>query len=179
MLLLLTAAFGIWFFRDDFTATPQRPHIPFVGQTLPDNKVWREECGSCHLAYHPTLLPARSWARLMQEQDTHFGESLGLDAAISSEILAFLQKYSADTELTEPAYKIKHSIPPNMTPVRITETGYWIDKHRDIPDSTWRHPKVGSKANCSACHLDAEKGTFEDAAMHLPDGSASLSKARK
>jgi hypothetical protein len=32
----------------------------------------------------------------------------------------------------------------------------------------WRNPKVGSKANCGACHLDAEKSTFEDAAMRLP-----------
>lgn len=179
VLLLLTAAFGAWFFRGDFTKTPQRPHLPFVGKTLPDNKVWRAECGSCHLAYHPTLLPARSWARLMQEQDTHFGEPLGLDAATTTEILAFLQKYAADTELTEPAYKIKQSIPPNMTPVRITETGYWIDKHREIPDSAWRHPKVGAKGNCGACHLDAEKGTFEDAAMRLPEGVAGSSRVRK
>lgn len=179
VLLLLTAAFGAWFFRGDFTATPQRPHLPFVGQPLPDNKIWRAECGSCHLAYHPTLLPARSWTRLMQEQNTHFGESLGLDAATAAEILAFLQKNSADSELTEPAYKIKQSIPPNMTPVRVTDTGYWIAKHREFPDSVWRHPKVGSKANCGACHLDAEKGTFEDAAMRLPDGIAGLSKTRK
>ena len=179
VLLLLTAAFGAWFFRGDFMQTPQRPHLPFVGKSLPDNKVWREECGSCHLAYHPTLLPARSWARLMREQETHFGESLGLDAAASTEILAFLQEYSADSELTEPAYKIKQSIPPNMTPVRITETGYWVNKHRKIPDSAWRDPKVGSKANCGACHLDAEKGTFEDAAMHLPDGVAHLLNTNK
>lgn len=179
VLLLLTAAFGAWFFRDDFTSTPQRPHLPFVGQALPDNKIWRAECGSCHLAYHPTLLPARSWTRLMQEQDSHFGESLGLDAITTTEILAFLQKYSADTELTEPAYKIKQSIPINTTPVRITETGYWVDKHRGIQDSVWHNPKVGTKANCSACHLDAEEGTFEDAAMRLPDGVAGLSKARK
>lgn len=179
VLFMLTAAFGIWFFQGYFTQTPQRPYLPFIGKTLPDNTVWRAECGSCHLAYHPTLLPARSWARLMQEQDTHFGEPLGLDAATTSEILAFLQKYSADTELTEPAYKIKKSILPNATPVRITETGYWIDKHREIPDSAWRHPKVGAKGNCGACHLDAEKGTFEDAAMRLPDGVAGPPPARK
>jgi len=27
---------------------------------------------------------------------------------------------------------------------------------------------VRSKANCAACHLDAERGTFEDAAMRMP-----------
>ena len=26
------------------------------------------------------------------------------------------------------------------------------------------------RSNCGACHLDADKGTFEDAAMRLPDG---------
>ena len=179
VLLLLTAAFGAWFFQGYFTQTPQRPYLPFVGKTLPGNTVWRAECGSCHLAYHPTLLPARSWTRLMQQQDRHFGESLGLDATTTAEILAFLQKYSADTELTEPAYKIKRSIPPDMTPLRITETGYWIDKHRDIPEQSWRHPKVGAKGNCGACHLDAESGTFEDAAMRLPAGVAGPPRVRK
>jgi hypothetical protein len=34
--------------------------------------------------------------------------------------------------------------------------------------SDWQSPLVKSKANCAACHLDAEAGTFEDAAMHIP-----------
>ena len=178
VLILLVAAFGVWFFQGYFTQTPQRPYLPFVGKVLPDNKVWREECGSCHLAYHPTLLPARSWALLMQKQNDHFGEALGLDAATTTTILAFLQKYSADTELTEPAYKIKQSIPPGAKPLRVTETGYWIDKHREISGATWRSPKVGSKANCAACHLDAEKGTFEDAAMRLPEGVTGPQRAK-
>ena len=179
LLVLLVVAFGVWFFQGYFTQTPQRPYLPFVGKILPDNKVWREECASCHVAYHPTLLPARSWARLMQKQNDHFGEALGLDTTTTAEILAFLQKNSADTEMTEPAYKIKQSIPPNASPVRVTETGYWIDKHREIPDATWRSQKVGSKANCSACHLDAEKGTYEDAAMRLPEGVIGAPRARK
>ena len=179
LLILLLMGFGAWYFQGYFTQTPQRPALPFVGKTLPDNKLWREECGSCHVAYHPTLLPARSWTRLMQNQNDHFGEALGLDATTTAAILSFLQKYSADTEMTEPAYKIKKSISPNASPVRITETGYWIDKHREISDATWRSQKVGSKANCSACHLDAEKGTFEDAAMRLPEGVIGLPQARK
>ena len=116
LLVLLVVGFGVWFFQGYFTQTPLRPYLPFVGKVLPDNKVWREECGSCHLAYHPTLLPARSWTRLMQKQNDHFGEALGLDATTNAEILAFLQKNSADTEMTEPAYKIKQSIAPQRQP---------------------------------------------------------------
>lgn len=143
-------------------------YVPFVGRSLPDNKTWRAECGSCHMAFHPTLLPARSWKALMEKQDDHFGDSLGLDPAMAGEILGFLQKNSAETGLTEPAYKINKSIPADRTPLRITETGYWIEKHRGIEDQVWKHPKVGSKANCGACHQDAEQGTYEDAAMRLP-----------
>jgi cytochrome b len=156
------------FFHWRLIDLPGVAHLPFVGQRLPDNKAWRDECGSCHLAYHPTLLPARSWKVLMDRQDDHFGEKLGLDAAAVAEILDFLQKNSAETGMTEPAYKINRSIPAGQTPLRITETGYWIEKHREIEDRIWKHPKVGSKANCGACHLDAERGTFEDAAMRLP-----------
>jgi hypothetical protein len=114
------------------------------------------------------LLPARSWKALMDRQQDHFGENLGLDEATIARILDFLQENSAETGMTEPAYKISRSIPADQTPLRITETGYWLDKHQDIDIGVWKHPKVGSKANCGACHLDAEQGTYEDAAMRLP-----------
>jgi hypothetical protein len=55
-----------------------------------------------------------------------------------------------------------------MTPLRITETPYWVEKHREIPESDWQLPLVNSKSNCAACHLDALAGTFEDAAMRIP-----------
>jgi cytochrome c len=70
--------------------------------------------------------------------------------------------------MTEPAYKINRSIPSDQTPLRITDTGYWLAKHQNIGDRAWKHSKVGSKANCGGCHLDAEQGTYEDAAMRLP-----------
>lgn len=178
-LLLLAVAGGLWFFQERLLQTPARPYLPFLGKSLPDNKLWREECGTCHVAYHPTLLPARSWVALMQKQDDHFGESLGLDAATTKGILAFLERYSADTEMTEPAVRIKRSVAPGAAPLRITETGYWVEKHEDIPEEVWRNPKVGSKANCSACHLDAERGTYEDAAMRLPEGISPIPQRGK
>ncbi len=168
VLALSVAAGALWFFQGRLIGTAAGPYLPFVGKALPDNKTWRSECGSCHLAYHPTLLPARSWKTLMDRQQDHFGEALGLDATATAGILKFLQDNSAETGMTEPAFKINRSIPEDSTPLRITETGYWIEKHRDVTNGAWRNPKVGSKANCGACHLDAEQGTFEDAAMRLP-----------
>lgn len=170
LMIALVVAGGVGFMQGRFTATQAKPYIPFLGKSLPDNKLWREECGSCHLAYHPTLLPARSWAVLMQQQAQHFGKDLGLDSTVVAEIDKFLQDNSADTEMTEPARKIKLSIPADVTPLRVTETGYWRKKHDEISDEVWRDTRVRNKGNCGACHLDAEPGTFEDAAMRLPKG---------
>ena len=39
---------------------------------------YAKECGSCHFAYLPGTLPARSWYAVMQGSDNHFGESLSL-----------------------------------------------------------------------------------------------------
>lgn len=62
-------------------------------------------------------------------------------------------------------YKINRSIDPRETPLRITETPYWKGKHSQIVGSVWRSPQVGSKANCAACHENAEKGVFAGAAI--------------
>lgn len=72
--------------------------------------------------------------------------------------------------MTEPARKIKLSIPAGVTPLRVTETGCWRKKHGEISDEVWRDTRVRNKGNCGACHLDAEPGTFEDAVMRLPKG---------
>ncbi|PWB53339.1 MAG: cytochrome C, partial [Nitrosomonadales bacterium] len=58
------------------------------------------------------------------------------------------------------------SIDPRETPLRITETPYWLGKHRDIGAAVWRQPQVGTRANCAACHQGAERGVF--GAARLP-----------
>jgi cytochrome b len=169
LLLATVLGSGTWYFKGYFTQTPDQPYLPFAGPALANNKAWRAECGSCHLAYHPVLLPARSWERMMAEQDRHFGEDLALDPATAKEILAFLQAHAAETGLTKAAYLIDRSVSPSQAPLRITETRYWQRKHRDIPAEAWHHSKVGSKSNCAACHRDAEQGTFSPGAMGLPE----------
>ena len=176
---LAVAAFGIlWFFYAWHEPVEARlglrgtglgaPNVAFVGRPLADDPVWREECGSCHLAFHPNLLPARSWKRLMAGQAEHFGTDLALDAPTAAAVQAFLVRNAAERSSTEAAFKINRSIPPSMTPLHITETPYWVQKHHDIRESDWQLPRVKSKANCAGCHLDAVAGTFEDAAMRIP-----------
>lgn len=167
MLTIIIAA-GLSWFQGYLTETPEQPYQPFHGPALPDNPLWREECGSCHLAFHPSLLPARSWKAMMEEQASHFGEDLFLEQDAVKEIETFLVENAAELESTEAAWKINRSIARTETPLRIIETPYWKKKHQEISDAVWEHPKVNGKIDCAACHIDADTGTFEDAAMHLP-----------
>lgn len=167
LVVIITAA--LFWFQGHLTETPEQLYQPFHGPTLTDNSLWREECGACHLAFHPSLLPARSWKALMQEQAFHFGEDLVLEKDTIKEIETFLVENAAEQGLTEAAWKINRSISHTETLLRITETPYWTKKHQEISDAAWKNPKVNGKADCAACHIDAAAGTFEDAAMHLPD----------
>ena len=186
VLLALIAGFALWWF--DYALDRQPGSLPghvesatergaarvkFVGRQLPDNAQWRDECGSCHAVFYPALLPRRSWQKIMAEQYQHFGTDLGLDAATSAAVLAFMTANSADQHQTEAAFKIEQSIPPGATPLRITETPYWLRKHDEIVAADWASPLVKSKSNCAACHSDADQGTFEDAAMQIPKRPAS------
>jgi len=168
ILFLLAIASGLLYFWGYMTQLPDRPYRPFTGPQLPQDATWNEECGECHLAYHPTLLPARSWKALLDHQADHFGDDLSLDEDTIDELWQFARKYSAESHLTEPAWKIDEMTPATQTPLRITETNYWRKKHREIDDKYWKHSKIAGKDDCGGCHLDAKEGTFEDAAMRLP-----------
>lgn len=143
-------------------------YLPFRGPQLADNPLWREKCGSCHVAYHPVLLPRRSWRALFAAQPEHFGENLVLDEEICRTLKAFHLRHAAETLRTEASYRISISLGADKTPLRITETPYWREKHAEIDEAIWHHKEVRSRANCNACHLDAAQGTYADAAMRIP-----------
>jgi cytochrome b len=155
----------------------EEPHVKFLGKALPDNAQWRDECGSCHGVFYPALLPARSWQKMMAEQAQHFGSDLGLDDATVKSVLAFMVDNAADKHSTEAAFKIDRSLAKTATPLRITETPYWVKKHREIAASDWANPLVKSKSNCAACHVDADAGTYEDAAMQIPKAPKPVTSA--
>lgn len=118
---------------------------------------WKTECGSCHVAYPPQLLPANSWRALMSGLDKHFGSDASLDPRTTARITAFLEK-NAGRERS-----------PSRTPaLRITETRWFVHKHNEVPDRAWKNPQVKSAANCTACHVDGDKGDFSEHNIRIP-----------
>ncbi len=164
-------AWGAVSFGGYLTATADKPYLPFKGPQLAMNDTWQEECGACHLAFHPNLLPARSWQRMFAEQDQHFDEDLMLDEDVVTELTAYAIANAAEQQKTEAAWEMQRTISKDQSPLRITETAYWRDQHHEIQDSVWAQNNIKSKSNCNACHMDADLGTFEDAAMKIPKPS--------
>jgi len=168
LIVIVVVITALTYFRGYLVETADNLYQPYKGPVLPDNASWRENCSECHFAFHPSLLPARSWQKIFDEQHEHFGDDLDLDRKLFTELLKFHLDNAAERGLTEPSRKILFYTPENATPVRITETKYWQRKHEDIKDIYWKSKQVSIKGNCAACHLDAKEGTYEDSDMRLP-----------
>lgn len=132
------------------------------------NPKWKAECSSCHMLYLPGLLPARSWTKMMDGLDKHFGENADLDAAVKKEITEFLVKNASDNTPSRRGGKILSGIGKNDAPLRISETAYFIRKHDEVSASTYKRKAIGSAANCIACHKGAEEGNFSEHEVRIP-----------
>lgn len=122
----------------------------------------KEECGSCHLAFSPAMLPASSWQRMMGELKNHFGDDASLDAATAKRITDYLVANAADTGGRRYGEKLMRGVSPASAPQRITELPKWVREHRKVPDWEWKHKDVRTRANCTACHTDAERGYYDE-----------------
>lgn len=119
-----------------------------------------QECASCHIAFPPSMLPAASWKRMMGGLDQHFGDDASLDAETAAAITRYLVDHAGDAP--GQASKLLRGLRAGDAPLRITELPKWVREHDEVPRSDSTRKDVGSKANCAACHIDAEKGYFED-----------------
>ena len=118
------------------------------------------ECGACHMAFQPSMLPARSWRAVMAGLDDHFGENAVLDAATASLIEDRLVAGAADAGGR--SSEVVYGLPADAVPLRISDTPWWRGEHDEIRASAYDRPRVGSKANCVACHAAAARGIYED-----------------
>lgn len=133
------------------------------------NEAYLQECAGCHTAYSPGLLPARSWEKLMTGLDDHFGDNAELMPEQHETVRRYLIANAADTGQYRISAKILRTITPEQTPLRVTETRYFVRKHDEVPTRlVEKNPDVGSFSNCSACHKEAEKGYFNEHDVRIP-----------
>lgn len=131
---------------------------------------WKEECGACHLAFAPGMLPARSWRLLMAQLQDHFGTDAALDAQLQQSITEFLVANAADNpRATFAMQRLARSIAAADAPLRITDTAMFRYFHDEISDSIWRRAKIGTPSNCPACHTRAEvEGRYVEWEIRIP-----------
>jgi hypothetical protein len=124
--------------------------------------VVKEECGSCHIAFAPSMLPASSWKRMMGDLRNHFGDDATVDSVLAARITEYLVNNAADTGGRRYSDKWLRGVSTASAPLRITELPKWVKEHRKVPDREWKHKDVRTKANCAACHTDAERGYYDE-----------------
>ncbi len=169
VLLLVVIGFAAGWFYPYLKSGPDKPYLPFVGAELKRSDLWQEACSECHMAYSPSLLPARSWQTMLDQQHDHFGEDLFLAPETVTALRNYASANSAEPVQREASWRTLHSIDAGETPLRITDTPYWKKVHREIDAAVWKRPSVNGKFNCAACHRDAKQGGFMNGAMRLPD----------
>jgi hypothetical protein len=135
-------------------------------RAVPINKAFKNECSACHFAYPASFLPSASWVKVMNNLDQHFGENAELDEPIREEITNYLKK-NASNRFMPKASRLSNA---NDVPLRITETSYFRREHDEIPKRmVTGNTKVGSFSNCLACHSQAERGSFRESEVKIPN----------
>lgn len=131
-----------------------------------NNTLYAKECGSCHMAYQPGLLPQRSWQRVMASLEDHFGDDASLDPEQSRAIADYLSSNAADRSNYKRSTQFAAT---SGAPLRISETSYFQRKHHEVSDRMVSgNPDVGSWSNCNACHSGAAEGDYAEDRIKIP-----------
>ncbi|MCK5719040.1 MAG: diheme cytochrome c [Thiomargarita sp.] len=137
--------------------------------TAVDNKQYLNECGSCHFAYQPSLLPIRSWKKLMLQLADHFGDNAELAAEEQKQLTDYLVANSADLSPDKFAKKLLQGLAKDETPLRITIIPYFVHEHDKIPKKAiGDNPEVKSLSYCNKCHTGAETGNYSENSIKIP-----------
>ena len=140
------------------------------------NATYSEECGACHMAYQPGLLPGDAWAQIMSPAglSNHYGDDASLADDVRTDITAFLLNNSADqaerSRSRAFAVGANQSVQAEGTTLpRITETRYFMHEHDEIPARlVTGNPEVGSFSQCSSCHRGAAEGIYNEKQVSIP-----------
>ncbi|MEA3273783.1 MAG: diacylglycerol kinase [Pseudomonadota bacterium] len=150
--------------RDGRAEEPESAYLSDPGYPL-----YERECGDCHLAYPPPMLPAPSWNGMMGALGDHFGDNAELDAATSEQIAAFLARNAAGETRSEHGKRTWRATRDRATMLRITETDYFLGQHHEIPAKMVSdNAEVVSFSRCEACHAGADQGAFDEHEVRIP-----------
>jgi len=147
----------------NYKKTDSRRHFKPV-----DSAVYTRECGSCHFAYQPGLLPSGSWKKILVGLSDHFGEKIVLKPELSLEIKHYLTSNAAEYSISKRAARILRSL-EGKTPLRISDTPYILRKHKELPKSIIKRGSIGSISNCNVCHMTAMRGIYSNRYVHIPN----------
>jgi Dihaem cytochrome c len=129
---------------------------------------YAQECGGCHMPFPAEFLPERSWRKLMNGLQNHFGDNAELAPEDAGVVLEYLVKNSSDHTWSR-RRTITRDLPPNETPLRISELPYFIGRHRTVPRKVVvGNPDIRNFSRCPACHTRAEAGSFHDREIKIP-----------
>lgn len=135
-----------------------------------NNATYEKECGSCHFPYQAGWLPERSWRAIMSTLKSHFGENAELKVAQQQEVLNYLVANSADKADSLRSHEMMEVIKPNETPTSITKVLYLGGIHGGFLDPTFKgKPAAKTLANCSTCHLQADRAWFARVTYEISD----------
>lgn len=137
-------------------------------RAAPTDAVYQEECGSCHVAYPPGLLPSASWRTLMAGLDDHFSDNAELPDDTRAHVETFLDANASDRLDRLKSVRLLRGVEEDA-PLRITGLPYFKREHREIPRRMVEdNPDVRSFSRCDACHGDASRGHFDEDTAAIP-----------
>lgn len=136
------------------------------------DKQYQDECGECHFAYQPGLLPAKSWETLLNAEALrkHFGVNAELDDDTLKIVRDYAVENAADKSWYKRSRKIAVATEEGPVPLRITELRYISRKHHDIPAKMIKgNTGVKSLSFCDKCHTQAAKGVYDTDTVVIPN----------
>lgn len=134
-----------------------------------EDESYRSECGGCHFAYQPGLLPQPAWERIMDSLDAHYGDDASLDAKQATEIRGYLFENAADHASQSRSRAFAKGSKAGEDLPKITRTDYFQREHHEIPERFVQgNGEVGSFSNCQACHRNADAGIYNEHQVVIP-----------
>ena len=153
--------------NDLFQKDSANPRNGFLQATDP---IYMKECGACHFAYSPGLLPARSWELHLTRLEKHFGESVVLPEPAREGIRRYLTENAADRSDYAGSQIFLERLDAKVTPYRLMDVPTYRQAHRIILEviSIKTKVKVRTLTNCNACHQYAPEGSFGNRELFVP-----------